>query len=121
MEDITIGMIVVTLWETFRWLTVFGAVVAIVMLFLLFKAVTRRRANQQPVGSLLWRGVVVMLIAAAVLTPFVPVWTLAPVGDLRGVVDYVIAYSMALAPGAVVGILWVYFGSLRAPRAPKAA
>lgn len=117
MDEISIGMIVVTLWETFGWLTVFGAVVALVMLFLLFKAISRRRSNQQPVGGLFWRGVLVMLIAAAVLTPFVPVWTLAPVGDLRGIVDYVIAYSMALAPGAVVGVLWVYFGSFGSRKA----
>jgi HAMP domain-containing protein len=116
MEEITIGMIVVTLWETFGWLTVFGAVVAIAMLFLLFKAISRRRAQRQAVAGLFWRGVLVMLIAAAVLTPFVPLWTLAPVGDLHGLVDYVIAYSMALAPGALIGVLWIYFASFKAPQ-----
>lgn len=116
MEEISVGMIVVTLWETFGWLFAFGALVALAMLFVLFKAFIRRRAGQQPFGKLFWRGVVVMLVVAAILTPFVPLWTLAPVGDLRGLVDYVIAYGMALAPAAVVGVLWVYFGALATPK-----
>lgn len=120
MEEISVGMIVVTLWETFGWLFVVGALVALVMLFLLFKAFFRRRAGHQPFGKLFWRGVVVMLVVAAILTPFVPLWTLAPAGDLRGLVDYAIAYGMALAPAAVVGVLWVYFGALATPKAtPK--
>lgn len=117
MEEISVGMIVVTLWETFGWLAAFGAVVGLLMLFLLFKAFLKRRAAQQPFGKLFWRGVAVMLVVAAVLTPFVPLWTLAPVGDLRGIVDFVSAYGMALAPAAVVGVLWVYFGSLSSARA----
>jgi len=116
MDEISVSMIVVTLWETFGWLFVFGVVLAVVMLAMLFTAVMRRRRAHQPVAGLFWRGVLVMLIAAAIMTPFVPLWTLAPVGDLRGLVDYVIAYGMALAPGAVVGVLWVYFGSMRAPK-----
>ena len=110
-------MIVVTLWETFGWLSVFGAAVALVMLFLLFKAFFRRRAARQPFGKLFWRGVLVMRVAAVILTPFVPLWTLAPVGDLRGLIDYIIAYGMALAPASVIGVLWVYFGALATPKA----
>ncbi|UOD51226.1 hypothetical protein [Orrella daihaiensis] len=117
MEEISVAMIVVTLWETFGWLFVVGAVLAVVMLFLLFKSFVRRRAGHQPFAKLFWRGVVVMLIAAAILTPFVPLWTLAPIGDLRGPVDYVIAYAMALAPAAVIGVLWVYFSALSTPKA----
>ena len=117
MEDITFGMIVVTLWETFGWLTVFGVVVGLLMLYLLFRAIARRRANKQPVASLFWGSVLVALIAAAIITPFVPVWTLAPVGDLHGLIDYLSAYGMALAPGAVVGVLWMYVRSFSQPRA----
>jgi hypothetical protein len=117
MEEISVAMIVVTLWETFGWLTIFGAVVGLVMLVLLFKAFMRRRAVHQPMAGLFWRGVLVMLIAAAVLTPFVPLWTLAPVGDLRGMVDVVIAYGMALLPASAIGVLWVYFDALRTPKA----
>ena len=117
MDEISVSMIVVTLWETFGWLFAFGAVLAVVMLVMLGTALMRQRRAHRPMGGLFWRGVLVMLIAAAVITPFVPLWTLAPVGDLRGVVDYVMAYGMALAPGAVIGVLWVYFGSLRAPQA----
>jgi sulfite exporter TauE/SafE len=117
MDDITFGMIVVTLWETFGWLTVFGAAVGVLMLYLLFRAISRRRSRQQPVAGLFWRSVLVALIAAAVITPFVPLWTLAPIGDLHGMVDYISAYGMALAPGAVVGVLWMYFGSFRSAKA----
>ncbi len=119
MEEISVAMILVTLWETFGWLTAIGAIVALLMLFLLFKSYRRRRAAREPIGRAFWRGVVVMLIAAAIFTPFVPLWTLAPVGDLRGVVDFVIAYSMALAPAAVVGVLWVFVSSLAVT--PKAS
>ncbi|MCD8517703.1 MAG: hypothetical protein LRY53_03430 [Burkholderiaceae bacterium] len=117
MEEISVGMIVVTLWETFGWLFAFGVVVGLVMLLMLFKAFARRRAGHQPFGKLFWQGIVVMLIVAAILTPFVPLWTLAPVGDLRGLVDYVIAYGMALAPASVMGVLWVYVSSLGTPKA----
>jgi len=117
MDEISVAMIVVTLWETFGWLVVFAAVVGLVMLVLLFKAVVRRRAAHQAVGKVVWRGVVVMLIAAAILTPFVPLWTLAPIGDLHGVVDVVMAYAMALAPASLIGVLWVYFSSLNTPKA----
>lgn len=117
MEEISVAMIVVTLWETFGWLFAFGVAVALVLLFLLFKAFVRRRSGRAPFAKLFWQGVVVMLIVAAILTPFVPLWTLAPVGDLRGVVDYVIAYGMALAPASVLGVLWVYVVSLGTPKA----
>lgn len=116
MDEISVSMVVVTLWETFGWLFVFGVVVGLLLVVMLITAAWRRRRASQPVAGLLWRGVVVMLIAAAVITPFVPLWTMAPVGDLRGVVDYVFAYGMALAPASVIGVLWVYLGSLRSPQ-----
>lgn len=112
MDEISVSMIVVTLWETFGWLFVFGVAVGLLLLVMLVTAIIRRRRAHQPVGGSLWRGVLVMLVSAAVITPFVPLWTLAPVGDLRGLVDYVIAYGMALAPASVIGVLWVYLGSL---------
>jgi cell division protein FtsW (lipid II flippase) len=116
MDEISVAMIVVTLWETFGWLTVIGAMVALIMLVLLFKAFVRRRAGHQPFAKLFWRGIVVMLVVAAVLTPFVPVWTLAPVGDLRGPIDYIMAYGMALAPASAIGVLWVYLSTLGTPK-----
>ena len=116
MDEISVSMIVVTLWETFGWLFVVGSAVAVLLLIMLVTAFLRRRRAQQPFGGLLWRGVLVTLVSAVIITPFVPLWTLAPVGDLRGFVDYVIAYSMALAPASIIGVLWVYFGSMRSPR-----
>lgn len=113
MEEFSLSMVVVTLWETFGWLSVVGGIIALLLLMVLLKSLVRRRRRQLPVGRLLWHGMVVMLIAAAVITPFVPVWTMAPVGDLRGVVDVVIAYAIALAPASIFGVLWIYLGSLR--------
>lgn len=117
MEEFSVMMLVVTLWETFGWLSVVGVVVGLVLLAMLVRAILRRRTNRMPVVSLLWRGVLVTLVVAAILTPFVPVWTMAPVGDLRGLVDVVIAYAMALAPASIAGVLWIYLGSFRANKA----
>ncbi len=113
MEEFSVSMMVVTLWETFGWLTVVGAVVGFLLLIMLVKAISRRRSRQLPVGGLLLRGILATLIAAVVITPFVPVWTIAPVGDLRGLVDVVIAYALALMPASIAGVLWIYAGSLR--------
>ncbi len=118
MEDISVSMVVITLWETFGWLFIVGSVVAVLMLLVLLKAFLRRRAQRQPFAGLFWRGVMMTLITAAVVTPFVPLWTMAPIGDLRGAVDVVIAYVIALAPAAIVGVLWVYVGSLTQPKTP---
>lgn len=106
-------MIAVTLWETFGWLSVIAAGVGVVLLLMLLASVVRARRHRLATGRLLLRGIVVMLVVAAILTPLVPVWTLAPVGDLRGAIDVLIAYGMALMPASIVGVLWVYFGSMR--------
>jgi len=115
MEEISIPMMVVTLWETFGWLSVVGAVVAVLLLIMLVVAISRGRSRGLPVGKVVLTGIALTVIIAAVLTPFVPVWTLAPVGDLRGPVDYVLAYLIALAPAAIVGVLWIYGRSMRQP------
>ena len=115
MEDISVSMIVVTLWETFGWLSVIAVAVGLWALVVLWRAL--RRASRRRLGAirLLFRGVVVMLIVAALITPFVPLWTMAPFAGLYSVVDVLSAYGMALAPAAVIGVLWVYLGSLRKP------
>jgi len=117
MDDISIAMIVVTLWETLGWLFVAATVIGLVLLVLLVIGLLRARSHGLSAFGLFLRGVAVMLIAAAIITPLVPVWTLAPVGNLRGMVDVVIAYSMALAPASILGVLWVYFGSMRGAKA----
>jgi len=113
MEDISVSMIVVTIWETFGWLSVIATAIGVLLLFMLVTAVWRARRRHLGAWRLLGRGILVTLIVAAILTPFVPVWTLAPAGDLHGLVDVVIAYSFALMPATIVGVVWVYFGSLR--------
>jgi len=118
MEEISLSMIVVTLWETFGWLSVIGTGVGVLLLIMLILALLRARSKGLRIGKMLWQGVLVMLVVAAILTPFVPVWTLAPVGDLHGLIDYVLAFAMALAPAAIFGVSWVYIGSLREPATP---
>ena len=113
MDDISVSMIAVTLWETFGWLSVIAAVVGVLLLIVLLASLARARRRRLPVGGLLLRGIVVMLVVAAILVPLVPLWTLAPVGDLRGAIDVLVAYGLALMPASVVGVLWVYVGSLR--------
>jgi ABC-type Fe3+-siderophore transport system permease subunit len=108
MDEISVSMIVVTLWETFGGLSVIAAIVGVLLFFMLVAAFARTRARGLPAGRLLLQGVVIMLVLAAVITPFVPVWTLAGVSDLRGLVDYVFAYSIALAPAAICGVFWIY-------------
>jgi sulfite exporter TauE/SafE len=113
VEDISVSMVVVTVWETFGWLSVAATVIGVLLMIMLVTAIWRARKRHLGAWRLLGRGVVVTLIVALVLTPFIPVWTLAPVGDLHGGVDIVIAYSFALMPATIMGVLWVYFGSLR--------
>lgn len=109
-------MVVVTLWETFGWLSVAAAVIGLWALLILWRAL--RRASRRNLGALrlLGRGIVVMIVVAAVLTPFVPMWTLAPFADLNGLIDILTAFGMALVPAAVVAVIWIYFGSLRKAR-----
>lgn len=107
MDEISISMIVVTLWETFGGLSVMAAIVGVVLFGMLVAGFVRVRAKGMPASRLFRQGVLIMLVLAAVITPFVPLWTLAPVGDLHGLVDYVFAYSIALAPAAIFGVFWV--------------
>lgn len=113
MEEFSIPMMVVTLWETFGWVSVIGLVIAVLLLIMLITAIVRSRARRLGLGKMLLSGIVITLMVAAIFMPFVPVWTLAPVGDLRGLVDYVLAYLFALGPAAIVGVSWVYIGSMR--------
>ena len=116
MDEISVSMIVVTLWETFGWLFVVALAVAVLLIVMLVAAFLRRRRAHQPFGGLLGQGLLATLVSAAVITPFVPLWTMAPVGDLRGFIDYVMAYGMALAPASIIGVLWIYIAGLRTPR-----
>jgi len=107
MDEISVSMIVVTLWETFGGLSVMAAIVGVVLFGMLVAGFVRMRAKGMPAGRISMQGVMIMLALAAVITPFVPLWTLAPVGDLHGLVDYVFAYTVALAPAAIFGVFWV--------------
>ncbi len=113
MEDISVSMIVVTLWETFGWFSVIALAIGLWALVVLWRSLGRARRRRLGATRLFFRGVVVMLIAAVIITPFVPLWTMAPFAGLYSLVDVMSAYGMALAPAAVIGVLWVYFGSLR--------
>lgn len=119
MDEISVSMIVVTLWETFGGLSVMAAIVGVVLFGMLVVAFRRMRAKGLPAARLLFQGVMIMLVVAAAITPFVPVWTLAPIGDLHGLVDYFFAYSIALAPASVCGVFWVDIRSRLQPAVPS--
>lgn len=118
MDEISLEMLAVTLWETFGWGAVASVIVVALSLIVLWRSMRRARRRNLGAFKLFMRGLVVMLIVAVILTPFIPVWTLAPVGGLHGWIDYLSAFGMALAPAALVGIVWVYFGSLRTASRP---
>lgn len=59
------------------------------------------RSMARPIVAALTAG----LIAAAVATFLVPVWTLADIGALSAAVDYAFAFLFALVPGAVIAAL----------------
>jgi len=107
MDEISVSMIVVTLWETFGGLSIMAAIVGAVLFGMLVAGFVRMRAKGMPASRLFIQGILIVLVLAAVITPFVPLWTLAPVGDLHGFVDYIFAYSIALAPAAIFGVFWV--------------
>lgn len=59
------------------------------------------RSMARPIVAALTAG----LIAAAVATFLVPVWTLADIGALSGALDYAFAFLFALVPGTVAAAL----------------
>lgn len=115
MEEITLSGMVVTVWETFGWFSVAWVVLFILGLLLLWRSL--RKAHRKRLGAfgLFLRGILVMLLAAAIITPFVPMMTMAPFAALHSLIDILSAYAMALLPASLLGMLWVYFGSLRRP------
>lgn len=121
MDEISVSMIVVTLWETFGELSILAAIVGLVLFGMLVVAFVRLRLKGMPANRLFIQGVLIVLVLAAVIAPFVPLWTLAPVGDLHGLIDYVFAYSIALAPASIFGVFWVYIRSKCQSEAIKAA
>lgn len=113
MEDITLMTMVITAWEMLGWLLVFAAVLGLIGLLLLWRGLKNARRKHLGAFRLLRNGILVMLMTAAIITPFVPMWTMAPFAGLHSIVDVFSAYMMALFPGSLLGVLWLYFGSLR--------
>jgi hypothetical protein len=46
----------------------------------------------------------------------VPIWTMAPLADINGVVDAFVAFGFGLIPGSLLGLFWVFLAPrLRSP------
>ncbi len=101
------------------WLWVLLAT-ALALLAGIVSAVVKLRRARCPVARHLWIAVAVGLIAAVGLTFAVPIWSLADPGALTGLVDYLIAFSIALVPGAIVAAL-VFMLAARRCHAPTAS
>jgi hypothetical protein len=108
------------LYETMgAWLWVLLAT-ALALLAGILSAVVKFRRARCPAARPLWIAVAVGLIAAVGLTFAVPIWSLADPGALSGLVDYVVAFSIALVPGAIVAAL-VFIVVARRCNAPIAS
>jgi hypothetical protein len=96
------------------WLWVLLALAFVLLAGIVSGFVKLRRAGRTVARPML-AAIAVGLIAAAVFTFAVPIWTLADTGALGAPVDYVIAFVLALIPGAVVASLVFMLAARRRP------
>ena len=108
MNDITLPMIAVTVFETLGWLSVALVVVYAVLVLMALNGLWR--AHRQGISALrvFFAGLAVAVVVAAILIPVVPIWTMAPLADIKGMVDAIIAFCFGLIPGSILGLLWVF-------------
>lgn len=117
MNEITLPMIAVTVFETLGWLSVALVVVYVVLALMAINGLWR--ANRQGISALrvFFAGLSIAVVVAVLLIPVVPIWTMAPLADIKGVVDALIAFAFGLIPGSILGLFWVFL----APRLRGAA
>ncbi len=108
MNDITLPMIAVTVFETLGWLSVALVVAYVVLVLMALNGLWR--AHRQGISALrvFFAGLAVTVVVAAILIPVVPIWTMAPLADIKGMVDAIIAFAFGLVPGSILGLLWVF-------------
>jgi len=101
------------------WLWVLLAT-ALALLAGVVLALFKLRRARCPIARPLWVAIAAGLIAAVGLTFAVPIWSLADPGALSGLVDYLIAFSIALVPGTIAAAL-VFMMAARRCHAPIAS
>ncbi len=108
MNEITLAMIAVTLFETLGWLSVALAVVYVLLSLMALNGLWR--AHRQGISALrvFFAGLAVAVVVAAILIPVVPIWTMAPLADIQGIVDAMVAFGLGLIPGSLLGLFWVF-------------
>ena len=108
MNEITLPMIAVTLFATLGWLSI--ALAGLYAILILMAINGLWRAHRQGISAvrIFFAGLAMAFVIAAVLVPVVPIWTMAPLADIKGVVDALVAFGFGLIPGSILGLFWVF-------------
>lgn len=120
MNEISLPMIAVTLYETLGWLSVGLALIYALLILMAINGLWR--AGKQGISALrvFFAGVSLSVMVAVILIPVVPIWTMAPLAGIHGPVDAMIAFALGLIPGSLLGLLWVFIAPrLRAQVSPS--
>ena len=113
MSDFDPVTIFYILYESMgAWLWVLMGLALVLLLGVISSFMKLRRAGRPALRSI-GAALAVGLIAAAVLTLAVPIWTLADPSSLSAPIDYAVAFVLALVPGAVVAVLFFMLAASR--------
>lgn len=105
MSDFDPVTIFYILYESMgAWLWVLMGLALVLLLGVISSFMKLRRAGRPALRSI-GAALAVGLIAAAVLTLAVPIWTLADPSSLSAPVDYAVAFLLALVPSGIVASL----------------
>jgi len=101
-------MIAVTIFETLGWLSIALTVVYAVLVLMAINGLWRAHRQGISAVRVFFAGLAVAVVVAAILIPVVPIWTMAPLADIKGIVDALIAFAFGLIPGSLLGLFWVF-------------
>ena len=108
MNEITLPMIAVTIFETLGWLSIALTVVYAVLVLMAINGLWRAHRQGISAVRVFFAGLAVAVVVAAILIPVVPIWTMAPLADIKGIVDALIAFAFGLIPGSLLGLFRVF-------------
>lgn len=108
MNDITLPMIAVTVFETLGWLSVALVVAYAVLGLMAINGLWRAHRQDISAVRVFFAGLSIAVVVAVILIPVVPIWTMAPLADIKGMVDALIAFAFGLIPGSLLGLFWVF-------------
>ena len=108
MNEITLPMIAVTMFETLGWLSVALAVAYVLLVLMALNGLWRAHRQRISALRIFVAGLAVAVVVAAMLIPVVPIWTMAPLADIKGIVDALVAFGLGLIPGSLLGLFWVF-------------